>query len=1494
MRRKLFAEQLEDRRLLAVSFEFNYLGGSSVGFNDPTEGSTFRGALESAATRLGGWLLHDATIQLDVVSEPFDGTGVAKASSEPAPSLPNGGFRHDVIPAKVLGQGDLNGAEPDGRVEVFFFGPSDVFTYETDPAEVNADDEIDFQAVIIHELVHTLGFTSATNANGSDDGGQGISTPGTWSVYDQFLSDVDGNRLIDADPDSPTAFQIDNSPTGWPLVSVGGPGPAGGLFFDGPIATAVYGGRVPLFSPSTFQLESSVSHLDSEGFPGDSVFSPLTHLMSHAIVDNNVPQDLTLVEKAILADIGIMVRENVPPQVSAPPNLVLEGNSEGGFLGLNQAFADYLDSAVATDLLDTNPTLANNRPPFLQLGQNVITFTATDASGNSQSDTSVVSVFDTTPPEISVSPLSVSFEATGVTGVTDVTLPFQITASDIVDPNPVVSFDSGNDFVLGTTTATYTARDFRNNEASFDVEIMVVDTTAPEFTLPASISIDTNLAGSADLNSAMLIDLLSNAASDIADDSLTFTADVQSFSPGTNMVTFTATDDSGNFTNATTMLTVVDVSIVVTTLDDELDTDPQNDPDDISLREALSIANAQAGVDTVRFQEGLSGDVLLDSALGQLLITESVNLVGLGRDLTTISGQMNHRVLEISDAAMDVLIDGVTIANGRTTADTEGGAGVRLSSTGTLTVANSAITGNQSSGLGGIGAGLGALTGSFVILDSLITDNVASGDFSSGAGVWSAGEKITIERSILSGNRVTGGSASGAAVYSLGAEVNISGSTLSGNVTEGSGGGGGAAAVLNAPLTIRDSTFSGNSTEGSGSHGGAIRAVQAPLKVSNSTVSGNDTSATNARGGGIYARRSDVEIHNSTVTGNSSLNVGGGIAIPDNPSLNLIIQNSIIAANTDDGTAPDFLGIGALENGASVRHSLIGDNAGTTLAESQMADPVTGNFVGDSVSGAGAIDPLLAALADNGGSTQTQLPMEGSLAINGGDPAFDPTSFDPALFTDQRGAGFPRLSGRQVDIGAIEVTGDYSITWQTPAAIPFGTPLDDTQLNAESSIPGTFVYDPIVGTVLNAGENQMLTATFTPDDTLTFDPTTVTVFITVTQVESILTWANPEPILFGTELDATQLNATASVPGTFAYTPDFGSVIDVGTNQPLSVTFTPTDNTNFSGATATVFIDVNQATPVLSWENPEDVVFGTPLGSSQLDATASVPGTFSYVPPAGVLLSAGVNQTLNVTFTPDSANFESVFTTVTINVERADPVITWAEPSDILFGTELSEAQLNADADVSGVFTYDPVAGTVLQVGDDQTLTATFTPSNLNNFNSGSATVTINVVSSQDFGDAPLGFPVTLAEDGARHTPSSLLLGELVDTDDDGVPSAAADSDGADDDGVAPLTDMVAASDAETAASLTVLASEPGKLDGWIDFNQDGDWEDAGEQVFVSVDVTAGSNPLRYVIPAGASAGETFARFRISADGGLGVSGSVSGGEVEDYALTVLDGGSSP
>lgn len=171
----------------------------------------------------------------------------------------------------------------------------------------------------------------------------------------------------------------------------------------------------------------------------------------------------------------------------------------------------------------------------------------------------------------------------------------------------------------------------------------------------------------------------------------------------------------------------------------------------------------------------------------------------------------------------------------------------------------------------------------------------------------------------------------------------------------------------------------------------------------------------------------------------------------------------------------------------------------------------------------------------------------------------------------------------------------------------------------------------------------------------------------------------------------------------------------------------------------------------------------------------------------------------------------------------------------------------------------------------------------------------IKLIYGMDYGDAPqsgvgFNYQTLLTSNGARHTPllNSPILGDEVDYEYDGNPSL--DADGDDDQGTDDADGVVLPygfPPSETV-DVTVKASQDNaKLDAWIDFNRDGDWSDAGEQVFDSVDVNQGENLLQVNVPAEAEAGPSYARFRISADGNLNPFGLAQGGEVEDYKIEI-------
>jgi hypothetical protein len=299
-----------------------------------------------------------------------------------------------------------------------------------------------------------------------------------------------------------------------------------------------------------------------------------------------------------------------------------------------------------------------------------------------------------------------------------------------------------------------------------------------------------------------------------------------------------------------------------------------------------------------------------------------------------------------------------------------------------------------------------------------------------------------------------------------------------------------------------------------------------------------------------------------------------------------------------------------------------------------------------------------------------------------------------------------------------------TITWPTPAAIAYGTALSATQLDASSSVAGSFSYSPAAGTVLTAGSHT-ITATFTPTDTSDYTIATATVSINVNTGAPTITWPTPAAIAYGTALSATQLDATSSVAGTFSYSPVAGTVLTAGSHT-ITATFTPTDTSDYTSATATVSITVNTGAPAITWPTPAAIAYGTALSATQLDASSSVAGSFSYSPVAGTVLTAG-SHTITATFTPtDTSEYTTAAATVSVSVTAGAPTITWPTPSAIAYGTALSATQLDASSSVAGSFTYSPAAGTVLTAGS-HTITATFTPTDTTDYKTATATISITV-----------------------------------------------------------------------------------------------------------------------------------------------------------------------
>jgi len=312
-----------------------------------------------------------------------------------------------------------------------------------------------------------------------------------------------------------------------------------------------------------------------------------------------------------------------------------------------------------------------------------------------------------------------------------------------------------------------------------------------------------------------------------------------------------------------------------------------------------------------------------------------------------------------------------------------------------------------------------------------------------------------------------------------------------------------------------------------------------------------------------------------------------------NPSISV---NDFTLSNTS--TCPQVASLGSPGTLAA------GANCTLLVSFSPVAGPVSGTLV----------------LTDNNlnaaGATQT-------IVLNGGMITLSPTS----LFAGT--VAVPYSQSLAASGGVAPYT--YAVT---NGALPGGLSLD--------SVSGLISGAPTAGGTFN------FTVTAT-DSTANGSHAYI---LSVSKRAVTITWSDPAAIPYGTALSATQLNATATVPGTFAYTPASGTVLGAGT-QTLKVTFTPTDSVNYSTATKAVSLVVAAQAVTITWANPAGIAYGTALSATQLNATASVAGTFAYTPAEGTVLGAGT-QTLNVTFTPtDTASYNTATKAVSLVVGQA-------------------------------------------------------------------------------------------------------------------------------------------------------------------------------------------------------------------------------------------------
>lgn len=280
------------------------------------------------------------------------------------------------------------------------------------------------------------------------------------------------------------------------------------------------------------------------------------------------------------------------------------------------------------------------------------------------------------------------------------------------------------------------------------------------------------------------------------------------------------------------------------------------------------------------------------------------------------------------------------------------------------------------------------------------------------------------------------------------------------------------------------------------------------------------------------------------------------------------------------------------------------------------------------------------------------------------------------------------------------------IPFALSASASSGLPVTFTLVSGPATLTGNTITITGVGTVV-VRASQAGNDSFNP-------ASDVDQIFNVIKANPTITWNDPANITYPTALGADQLNAIvlgaggASLAGAFVYIPDTGAVLNAGPEQTLSVTFTPTDTVNYNPVTQIAKINVLKAGQAIDWSNPANIVYGTSLSAVQLNAIVSVTGStpagaLTYSPVSGIILGAGLGQTLSVT-AEETPNYNSATKTVTINVLKAEQTITFANPGNKNLGDAPFALSASASSGLPVSFTL--VSGPATLIGNTLTLNA--------------------------------------------------------------------------------------------------------------------------------------------------------------------------------------------
>src|SRR6185503_16744065 len=182
-------------------------------------------------------------------------------------------------------------------------------------------------------------------------------------------------------------------------------------------------------------------------------------------------------------------------------------------------------------------------------------------------------------------------------------------------------------------------------------------------------------------------------------------------------------------------------------------------------------------------------------------------------------------------------------------------------------------------------------------------------------------------------------------------------------------------------------------------------------------------------------------------------------------------------------------------------------------------------------------------------------------------------------------------------------------------------------------------------TLLNAG-TYVLSTSFTPTDASNYNTATATVNLTVNKSSATLSLSNLNQVYDGTAKPVTVISSPIGLSGITVLYNGSSSIPTNAGSYPITVSLS---NANYSASNVTGTLVVAKSSSILSWATPVAVQQGTALSATQLNATSTGAGTFTYSPNFGYVVQN--NLTLNATFIPtDTVNYNTQTISVFLSV----------------------------------------------------------------------------------------------------------------------------------------------------------------------------------------------------------------------------------------------------